>query len=611
MKDLLRLLRYVRPYIGRILVAAVSAIFLSGTFLGIFSLIQPITDGMSKGDTKAVATAGKFQLFEQIKQLAPFATWVQESSAGTVILAVCAVVALFFVKGFFQYLTAYFTRWAGLQAIRDLRIDLYAQMQNQSLAFFSLHPTGGLISRVLNDVGRLQRTVSGDLAEVMKLGAIIAGQAAWIFYLNWRLATFSLVLIPLLVYPVARFGRRLKETSHRSMKNMGEATIIMKEGLSGTRVVQAFGMERFEIGRFTSALQRVQRAEKKAARLLSVAPPVMDMIGAVCGGILLTYAAHRIAAGKLTLGELATIITVLFMIWASIKNLVRISNTVAQASAAAQRVFEILDRPQEVIDRPGAVELPPFNDRIELSDVGFGYGDRLVLSHVDVMVPKGQVVALVGSSGVGKSSLVNLLPRFYDVTSGAVMIDGRDVRDVTLASLRRQIGLVTQEVILFDDTVRNNIAYGSAEVSMERIVAAARAAHAHGFIEKLPSGYETPLGEAGHRLSLGQRQRLSIARAILKGSPILILDEATSSLDSESEAEVQRALHNLMEGRTVFVIAHRLSTVRRADVILVMESGRIIDRGTHVELLARPGVYARLHALQFRGENGPPEASVL
>jgi len=369
--------------------------------------------------------------------------------------------------------------------------------------------------------------------------------------------------------------------------------------------VQAFGMEDFETVRFTRALDRVQRAEKRAARLVSISGPVMEIFGALGGAALFVWAGHRIAAGKLSAGEFGTFVASLFLIFTSIRNLVKINNDLQQAMAAAHRVFEIMDTPAQVVERPGARQLPSFSDGIEYRGVAFSYGRNPVLEGLDLTVKRGQVVAIVGSSGAGKSTLVNLLPRFYDVTGGSLLVDGTDVRDVTLASLRSQIGLVTQEVILFDETVRNNIAYGRSDIPLDRVIEAARAAHAHEFIEALPQGYDTPLGESGHRLSQGQRQRLSIARALLKNSPILILDEATSSLDSESEAEVQAALENLMQGRTVFVIAHRLSTVRRADVILVLDHGGIVERGTHAELIARSGVYARLHHLQFRDEAGP------
>ena len=622
MKDFRRLLRYVRPYVGRLIAAAVCSVLVSLVYLGLLVLIQPILELLFPGATTLLSgVTGKMRPFDHLKKLlgtggtAPdgsaFVRWLGEGTTGTIVLIAVLIIVLFVVKGIFTYLASYLTRSAGLQAVRDLRADLYARIQRQSLAFFSDHPTGSLISRVVNDVGRLQRLVSGDLAEVFRLGAIVVGQAAWLFYLNGRLASFCLILLPLVIYPVVRFGARLKATSHRSQEKMGEAVDVMKEGITGTRIVQGFGMEEFEIGRFTKALDRIQNAEKRAARLVSLTAPVLELVGAIGAAILLAYALQRIHAGKLSSVDVITFIAALFMVYASFKNLVKINNEVQQAMAAAQRVFQLMDQPNRIREKPEALDLPAFRDRIEFRGVHFAYGQAPVLRGIDLVVPAGTVIALVGSSGAGKSTLVNLLPRFYDVTGGALLIDGRDIRDVSVASLRRQIGIVTQEVILFDDSVRNNIAYGRADVPVDRVKAAARAAHAEQFIEALPRGYDTTLGEAGHRLSQGQRQRISIARAILKDSPILILDEATSSLDTESEAEVQGALENLMTGRTVFVIAHRLSTVRRADVILVLEGGALVERGTHPELLARKGLYARLHALQFRDDRPAPEASVL
>jgi subfamily B ATP-binding cassette protein MsbA len=612
MKDLLRLVKYVRPYMRRVFIAIGSALMVSVCYLALLGLVKPIFDEvLPKVAADSTAASGKLRPFDAARKMidvgASFspllASWSKSLSSGskpTAVLIAALIVVLFLLKGIFTYLTAYMTRWTGLQAVRDLRADLYGRVQRQSLAFFSEHSTGHLLSRIMGDVGRLQRLVSGDLAEVFRLTALVLGQSVYLFYLNWRLAGFCLVILPLLVFPVARMGRRLKDVSRGGMQKMGDASLVMKEGITGTRVVQAFGMEQFEVDRFVRALDRVQRAEKRAARIVSVMGPVMELIGAVGAAVLFTYAAHRIAAGKLSAGDFVTFVAALFMIYTGIRNLVKINNDLQQSLAAAQRVFEIMDQPSLIVERPEAIPLPAFQSRIEFQAVSFAYGKAPVIRGIDLTVRRGQVVALVGSSGAGKSTLVNLLPRFYDVTEGAILFDGRDIRDVTLASLRQSIGLVTQEVLLFNDTVRNNIAYGRVDVPMERVEAAARAAHAQAFIESLPQGYDTELGESGHRLSHGQRQRLSIARAILKDAPILILDEATSSLDSESEAEVQAALENLMQGRTVFVIAHRLSTVRRADVILVMDSGRIVERGAHADLLAEEGVYARLHRLQFR-----------
>ncbi|HUD73199.1 MAG TPA: ABC transporter transmembrane domain-containing protein [Dongiaceae bacterium] len=620
MNDLLRLVAYVRPYWRRLAAAGASALLVSICYVALFGLIQPIVDEvLPVAATEPIATQGKFHLIDQARATVGSISQVwpalgrafgrlHDGTRGTALLVAILMVTIFAFKGVFVYLTTYLTRWTGLQVVRDLRIDLYTRVQRQSLAFFSENSTGHLLSRILGDVGRLQRMVSGDLADVLRLGMTAIGQAIWLFTLNWRLAGFCLILLPIIVYPVARLGRRLRDASRGSMQRMGDATLVMKEGIAGTRIVQAFGQEQYEIDRFTGALDRAQRSEKKAARLVSIMPPVMEMVAALGAAVLFAYAAHRISSGKLTAGEFVTFVAALFLIFASIRNLVKINNDLQQGLAATRRVFEIIDLPRLVLDRPGAVPMPPFRERIEFRGVSFAYGKAPVLDRVDLVVPSGRVVAIVGSSGAGKSTLVNLLPRFYDVTAGALLIDGRDVRDVSLASLRAQIGLVTQEIILFDDTVRNNIAYGRPETPVADVVAAAHAAHAHEFIEALSKGYETPLGEAGHRLSQGQRQRLSIARALLRNAPILILDEATSSLDSESEREVQAALDNLMEGRTVFVIAHRLSTVRRADQILVLDRGRIIESGTHVDLLTRGGAYARLHNLQFRDD--PPDARV-
>jgi len=623
MKDLVWLLRYVRPYIGRIVAAGICAVFISLAYLGLFSLVQPILDEIRPdGATGAIATSGKINLLNEARDWVADASdryaavaWlnarIQPGAAGTGTLVACVLIIVMVLKGIFTYFTMYLTRTAGLFAVRDLRIDLYGSIQRQSLSFFATYPTGQLITRVMGDVARLQRTVSGDLAEAIRLSAIITGQAIWLFYLNYRLAAFSLILLPTIVYPVVRFGRRLKLMSHRSMEKQGDAADIMKEGIAAARIVRAFGMEKFEIERFREAILRMLRPDKKAVRILSLMPPLMEIIAALGASVLFAYASYRIAAGKLTMGEFGTFLGALFMIFSSIKNLVRINNELQQSRAAAHRAFEIIALPPDVAERSDAEEMPPFRDCIEFRGVSFAYGDAPVLRDIDLKVRAGEMIALVGSSGAGKSTLVNLLPRFYDVTAGTLALDGRDVKSVTLASLRRQIALVTQEVLLFDDSVRNNIAYGRDEIEQSRVEAAARAAHAHEFIENLPHGYQTTLGEAAHRLSLGQRQRLSIARALLKDAPILILDEATSSLDSESEAEVQQALQNLMEGRTTFVIAHRLSTVRRADRIVVLDAGRIIESGSHAELLAKQGAYARLHALQFLGDDPAPRASVL
>jgi len=458
-----------------------------------------------------------------------------------------------------------------------------------------------------SDIARMQRTVSGDLADIFRLTFIIVGQICWVFYLYWKLSAVCLVILPLVLYPIVRFGRRLKITSRSSQEKMAEVTNILKETITGNRIVKGFGMEDYEVRRFTDALKKVQRQELRGARMVSLSPPIMEMVGALAAALLIGYAGYQISRGAVNPGEFSSFLFSLGWLYASVKNLAKINNDLQQSLAATRRVFEMMDADLEIREKPGAVELPPFREEIRFRDVSFSYGNNPVLQGVNLTVRSGKVVAIVGSSGAGKTTLLNLLPRFYDVSAGSVTIGSLDIRDVTLASLRRQIGIVTQEVLLFDDTVRNNIAYGRQDVSLSDVEKAARAAYAHDFILRLSRGYDTRLGEAGHLLSVGERQRISIARALLKNSPILILDEATSALDTESEAMVQQALNNLMKGRTVFVIAHRLSTVRNADVITVLEGGRIVEEGSHEMLLAGRGAYARLYELQFReGASSPP-----
>ena len=406
---------------------------------------------------------------------------------------------------------------------------------------------------------------------------------------------------PIIVYPLAKLGRRLRKTSRRSQEALEHLTHVAGEAYTGHRIVKAFGAEAREDAKFRKASDELYRTNMRVTRIVSVLPPIMEMLGAFAIAGALYYGAHSIAAGRLTSGEFAAFVAALLFMYGPIKKLSRVNASLQQAIAAAERIFEVLDRHTEVRERPGAAMLQPFQGSVEFREVVFAYDDqaRPILKGVSFTVSRGQVVALVGRSGAGKTTMMNLVPRFFDVTGGGILIDGVDVRDVTLSSLRAQIGIVTQETILFDDTVSSNIAYGRPDASRAEIEAAALAAHAHEFITTLSKGYNTMIGERGQRLSGGQRQRLAIARALLKNSPILILDEATSSLDTESELLVQEALANLMKDRTSFVIAHRLSTVRKADAIVVMDRGRIVDIGRHDELLARGGLYTRLHDLQL------------
>jgi len=422
-----------------------------------------------------------------------------------------------------------------------------------------------------------------------------------LLYVDWRMAVSSAVLIPLVVWPVSKFGKRIRSASQRSRSRLADLSQILQETMSGNRVVKAFGMEGFEIRKFREAARNLLRENMHWGRAWAATPPLMDLLGGVVIAAILLFARDEIKIGRMTIGLFGVFVYALFKAYEPVKRIGSTYQLFLQAAGTSAQVFAFLDLPEEVMDEPGAKVLPRFARSIEFDKVSFAY-DRgtTILKDIDLSVAAGAVVAIVGSSGAGKTTLVNLLPRFHSASAGCLRIDGTDVRGVTLRSLREQMAIVTQETILFNDTIWNNLCYGRPNMPEERVLAAARAAMAHDFISKMPNGYETVIGDRGQRLSGGQRQRIAIARALLKDAPILILDEATSELDSESEMLVQNALDNLMSGRTVFVIAHRLSTIRRADVIAVLDGGAIRERGTHEELLARGGIYARLYEMQFR-----------
>ncbi len=510
------------------------------------------------------------------------------------------VVILFFFKVLLVYIGQYLTLTAGLRTIMDLRADLYGSIQDQSLKFFALNPTGLIMARIMSDVERLHKIVSMHLADSIRLAFTLVFITIYVFYISWRLSIICFIALPLALYPIVKFGKRLKRASRKSQERIAEVTSLLNEAISGVKIVKSFGMESFEKFRFKEALKRTFRADRKIAKTTALAPNVMELLGAIVGALLFWWAGYSISKGTLTAGDFISFLVGAGVIFISVKKLNVINNEYQIAAAAASRVFEMMDSRSEIEERDNAIELPPFRSEISVRHVSFSYGEEDVLKNIDMTIQKGQVIALVGSSGAGKTTLVNLIPRFYDVIAGTIFIDGRDIRDVTIKSLRKQIGIVSQETILFNDTVKNNIAYGRAETPLEDVIRAARAAHAHDFIMALPLQYDTVLGERGERLSAGQRQRITIARALLKDSPILILDEATSALDTASEAHVQVALNALMKGRTSIVIAHRLSTVRRADCIYVLDNCRIVEKGNHRELLEMNGVYAKLHAIQFR-----------
>jgi subfamily B ATP-binding cassette protein MsbA len=488
----------------------------------------------------------------------------------------------------------------GLGITNDIRNDLHARILGQSSAFHAAHSSGELVSRVVSDVTLIQMAMSGRLLDLLQQSVTLVLLVALLLSTELKLALICLIGLPPIVIVIARFGELMRRRSLRAQQRMADLTALLSESIRGAHVVKAFGMEKFEEARFRNATRNYLRVQLRAQLLSLASSPVVESIMTVGAAGLLFYAAKQIRAGELTAPVLAQFIGNLMLLYEPIRKLNNVNIVLQQALVGAKRTREILEAVNEVEERPGAVTIEGVRDGVRFENVHFSYSDAPVLRGIDLEIPRGQIVALVGPSGAGKTTLVNLLPRFFDPTDGHVRIDGLDVRELTLRSLRAQIGIVTQETVLFDDTIRNNIAYGRADVPLEEVREAARAAYADDFVSAQPRGYDTPIGELGTRLSGGQRQRLAIARAILKDAPILILDEATSHLDSESESLVQEALKNLMKDRTTLVIAHRLATAMQAHRIIVMDEGRIVESGSHGELLARGGLYRKLYDLQFQ-----------
>ena len=583
---LLRLLRVAAPYRGRLAVAlAAMVVYAAGTAY--------------------LASRIKF-IFDNVL--------VPSVRPEDVAFVAVQIVGAYLLKGVGGYGSTYLMAGVGQRVVMTLRNRLYRHILDQSAAFFSRRTSGQLVSRITNDVGQIQNAVSETIADLTRESLAVVFFAALLFYYDWALALVVMTAAPLVVYPLVRLGQRVRRTTRRGQEDLEHVTHLSAEGFTGHRIVKAFGAEPREAQRFARATDRLFRTHMKITGAVAALPPLMEFIGGLAAAGALWYGAREISEGRLTAGDFSAFLAAAFMMYGPIKKLSRVNASLQQAIAAAERIFELLDTHTEVREKPGAAALARMSRGVEFRGVGFAYDDRpdwFVLREASFHVNAGQIVAVVGLSGAGKTTLVNLIPRFYDVTEGAILVDGVDIRDVTLASLRAQIALVTQETVLFDDTIAANIAYGAPGAPAAAVEAAARAAHAHEFITRLDGAYEARIGERGQRLSGGQRQRLAIARAILKDSPLLVLDEATSSLDAESEMLVQDALVNLMRSRTTFVIAHRLSTVRRADLILVLEAGRIIEVGTHDSLAGRPGgAYAKLYALQVFDDRDRAEPSV-
>ena len=600
MPELFRLLRSVRPYWLRL---SISVVMMAG--VGAFEaltalLIGPIFDRVlnPRSPDEGVLLVKSIPIWERSLDLRLFVPdWIH--NAWTVVAVVIVTVTL--GKAVCEYLASYLVNYIGFAVVTDLRNQLYDKIIHQTLRFFHGEATGRLMSAIVNDIEKIQLAVSHVLADFLRQSFTLVAMVAVLLLLDPMLALIALpVLIAVVLYTSAKIGRRVRRSTRKTQDNVAEISHILQETISGIRIVKAFAMEKFELGRFREAARRLFRVNLRYVRAQSLTSPLMELLGALMIVVMLWMGRDRIKADVLTPGAFLVFVYALLKMYEPIKRLAGISNAFQQALGASAKVFQYLDAREEVREKPGAIQLPPFGEAVVFDNVSFHYApERPLLQRIQLRAERGEVVAVVGPSGAGKTSLVNLIPRFYDVTAGRVLIDGHDVRDLTMASLRTQIGMVTQETVLFDKTVRNNICYGRAEMPDAQVFAAAQAAMAHEFILELPEGYDTMIGERGARLSGGQRQRLAIARALLKNPPILILDEATSELDSESERLVQEALGNLMAGRTVFVIAHRLATVRSAEKIVVLERGTIVEVGTHAELLESGGVYRRLHQLQF------------
>ena len=566
-----RLLNFLRPYWGKLLV----------------SLLLTI---VTAGATGLVAFIFKYVVDDIL---------IEKNVLMLKIIPLAAV-GIYLVKALSDYFSYFFMADVGQRVILTVRDMLYGHIQTLSMPYFIRTPTGVLISRITNDVNMIQSSVTNAVTEFVRESLKLVGLVVVVFYRSTELAMIAMIVFPLVIYPISKFGKRLKRYSTKSMNVMGQVMSILDEGISGIRIVKAYNMEEYEKERFSTENRRYYRNWMKRVAVRAVSSPMMELIAGISAAFILWYGGMKVINGTLSAGEFASFILAVGMLYAPIRKLNTVNIEIQEGIAAARRIFNVLDTVPEIADKPGAVELERVDGSFEFRDVSFTYtGKEYALTGVSFSAGQGERIALVGESGSGKTTIANLLPRLFEATSGQIVVGGRDIRDVTMKSLRGNIAMVTQEMVLFNDTIRANIAYGTGDASIEEVMEAARAAHAHEFIMQMPQGYDTMVGESGVRLSGGQRQRICIARAIIRNAPILILDEATSSLDTESEREVQAALERLMKDRTTLIIAHRLSTVISADRIIVLHKGRIVEQGTHQELLEKNGYYTRLYTVQY------------
>jgi len=567
-----RLLSYVRPYRGRLALSVIASVGVAGSDAVAAKLVQPFIDWIV------------------VEVRADLIKWVP-----------LMVIALALFKGGARYFQEYFIRTTGQLVMCDIRNEVFGHTLSLSMRYFTRNSSGTVMSRLLNDITLMQASVAEVLVGLLKEGMTLIALTGVAFYTDWKLAAMAFIILPLAGGPASLIGKQIKKNSRRGQAAMGQLTTVLEQALSGIKVIKAFGTEKAEDEKFRQENQGFYTFLRKVIKYDASSSPVMEFFGAVGGAAVVWYGLHRVFIGDMTQGELFSVIAAVIFMYTPAKKLSKLYNRIQQAIGAAERVFELRSEQPEVVDLPGARTMEGVRGDLAFEQVDFAYEDEPVLSEFSFRAAPGEVVALVGSSGAGKSTVAGLLNRFYDVTGGTVRIDGQDIREVTLDSLRRHLALVDQETFLFNDSIAANIAYGQPGADEQMIREAARLAYADQFIEQLPEGYATVIGDRGVRLSGGQRQRICIARAILRNAPILILDEATSALDTESETMVQKALLNLMANRTTVVIAHRLSTIMHADKILVIERGRIVEQGRHEELLQYAGTYKRLYDLQFKG----------
>jgi len=601
----LRLLRFAAPYKARFLGALACMVVLALSTAAYVNLLGPVLEFLFTGRAQAVASLGKF-----LPASLDLAGWLQRVEREHVLAVLPFVItAVALVKGVAYFGQFYLMGMVSQRVIADLRTTMFDHMLGLSPSFFAKRHSGDLMSRFSADVQSVETAVSYAVSSYIRDGLTIVVMLVNCFVLDWRLSLMAFVAVPVTLLPIVRFAKRLKRVTQQSQSTLGRISELVQEALGGMRVVQAFGMERWESERFREENRRWIRIMRKSFLVRALSSPLMESMAAVGLSLAIWWVGGRILRGELDAGKFFSFVAAILLLYTPVKQLGKVGQIALQGGASAERLFEILDARTAVPDT-GASALAPFAREIRLEDVSFAYGDAPVLQGVNLSLRKGEVVALVGSSGGGKTTLANLLPRFWDVSAGRITVDGVDLREVTLASLRAQLAVVNQETVLFNDSVRANIAYGRPDLSSEEVERAARMAHAHEFISAMPEGYDTRVGEKGVLLSGGQRQRIAIARAFLKNAPILLLDEATSALDAESEREVQRALEELMGfgapggSRTTLVIAHRLSTIRHADRIVVLAGGRVVETGRHEELLERRGEYARLYRIFEGGAAG-------